>query len=114
MLVYASVFCHVNLSLSLLLSIPLSLFLSDDCASLLLACLYCRFSELLRLVPETCGRCLVRCCPSCRYYDAAKEPMQNSDYCNCNMSCDCGLLDSCQETSELIELAMEISEVCYR
>ncbi|KAG5282755.1 hypothetical protein AALO_G00059600 [Alosa alosa] len=86
----------------------------DDCASLLLACLHCRFSELLSLIPEACERSVVRCCPSCGYYRASKEPSRANDCCSCNMSCDCGLLDSCQETSELIELAMEISEVCYR
>ncbi|XP_062396126.1 myoD family inhibitor domain-containing protein 2-like [Sardina pilchardus] len=86
----------------------------DDCASLLLACLHCRFSELLWLVPETCERCVLRCCPSCGYYSATREPARANDCCSWNLSCDCALFDSCQEASELIELAMEISEVCYR
>ncbi|KAL2104031.1 hypothetical protein ACEWY4_000899 [Coilia grayii] len=87
----------------------------DDCASLLLACLHCRFSELLSLVPVTCERALVRCCPSCRYFSTSSEPIHtDTDCCSCNVNCDCSLMNSCQDASELLELAMEVSEVCYR
>lgn len=83
---------------------------SDLTASLLLACLFCHFSDCLVLLPGTCStgvRCLCShgCLPDLY------------DLCCCPSSCctntDCELLDLCQHTAECVELAMEISEVCY-
>ncbi|XP_069799930.1 myoD family inhibitor-like isoform X2 [Dendropsophus ebraccatus] len=85
---------------------------SDLTASLLLACLFCHFSDCLVLIPGTCSsgvRCL--CSYSCL-------PDLNDLCCCCSSSCctnmDCEFLDLCQHTAECLELAMEISEMCYR
>ncbi|XP_066435802.1 myoD family inhibitor domain-containing protein 2-like isoform X1 [Eleutherodactylus coqui] len=82
---------------------------SDLTASLLLACLFCHFSDCLLLLPGTClsgVRCLCSytCLPDLH------------DLCCCGTSSCCtnsGCLDLCQHTAECLELAMEISELCY-
>ncbi|XP_049921223.1 myoD family inhibitor domain-containing protein 2-like [Epinephelus moara] len=87
----------------------------DDCAGLLLACLHCRFHELMVLLPDTCERAMSRCFPSYNYITASSEPeQQGKDCCNYKLELDCNCCGSCQDAGELIELAMEISEVCYR
>ncbi|XP_027144594.1 myoD family inhibitor domain-containing protein 2-like [Larimichthys crocea] len=87
----------------------------DDCAALLLACLYCRFHELMVLLPDTCERAVSRCFPSYRYIKASTErEQQGKDCCNYKVELDCNCCGSCHDAGELIELAMEISEVCYR
>ncbi|CAJ1084752.1 myoD family inhibitor domain-containing protein 2-like [Xyrichtys novacula] len=89
---------------------------ADDCAALLLACLHCRFHELIMvLLPDTCERAVSRCFPSYKYIKASTErDQQESDCCSCKLDLDCNFCSCCQDTGELIELAMEISEVCYR
>ncbi|XP_029363071.1 uncharacterized protein LOC115046687 isoform X2 [Echeneis naucrates] len=87
----------------------------EDCATLLLACLYCRFHELMVLLPDTCERAVSRCFPSYRYIMASSEREQQAkDCCNYELELDCGFCGSCQDAGDLLELAMEISEVCYR
>lgn len=87
----------------------------DDCAALLLACLHCRFHELMVLLPDTCERAVSRCFPSYKYIKASNErEPQGKDCCNYKLELDCNCCGSCQDAGELIELAMEISEVCYR
>ncbi len=86
----------------------------DDCASILLACLYCRFCDVMAMLPDACEQAFVRCFPSYTYHNTSDEPSKGKDWCGCNVDFDCGFMNSCQEASELIELAMEISEVCYR
>lgn len=87
----------------------------DDCAALLLACLHCRFHELMVLLPDTCERAVSRCFPSYKYIKSSGErDQQEKDFCNYKLDMDCNCYGSCQDTGELIELAMEISEVCYR
>ncbi|KAM9505701.1 myoD family inhibitor domain-containing protein-like [Salvelinus alpinus] len=86
----------------------------DDCAAILLACLYCRFYDIVVMVPDTCERAVSRCFPSFKYLNASREQERGSGWCNCNVELDCSCCDSCQEGAELLELAMEISEVCYR
>ncbi|KAG8544995.1 hypothetical protein GDO81_021504 [Engystomops pustulosus] len=83
---------------------------SDLTASLLLACLFCHFSDCLLLLPGACstgGRCL--CSSSC----VPDLP----DLCCCPSSCctnpSCEFLDLCQHTAECLELAMEVSQLCY-
>ncbi|KAM4020627.1 uncharacterized protein ACNLHF_000979 isoform 2-T2 [Anomaloglossus baeobatrachus] len=85
---------------------------SDLTASLLLACLFCHFSDCLVLMPGTCTsgvRCL--CCHSCLpdLYELCCCP----SCCCCCTNPSCELLDMCQNTAECLELAMEISELCY-
>ncbi|XP_049319210.1 myoD family inhibitor domain-containing protein 2-like [Astyanax mexicanus] len=86
----------------------------EDCASILLACLHCRFSKALAMLPGAGERALARCCPAYIHYRAAGEQNPATDTGNRKLELDCGLLNCCQETSDLLELAMEISEVCYR
>ncbi|XP_059189059.1 myoD family inhibitor domain-containing protein 2-like [Centropristis striata] len=87
----------------------------DDCAALLLACLYCRFHELMVLLPDTCERAVSRCFPSYQYITASSErEQQGKERSNYKLELDCNCCGSCQDAGELIELAMEISEVCYR
>ncbi|XP_078270012.1 myoD family inhibitor domain-containing protein 2 [Rhinoraja longicauda] len=85
----------------------------DECASLILTCLFCQFYDFLLMLPHTCAHLWTRtCCYECHKYSTDTS---NSS-CDCNSKCefDCGLFDACQETSECLELALEISEVCYR
>ncbi|XP_028941931.1 myoD family inhibitor domain-containing protein 2 [Antrostomus carolinensis] len=86
----------------------------DECATLILACLFCQFWDFLIMLPDTCEHWLTdTCCPSNRYYQTSDEDNANND-CNCDCDIDCSLFESCHETGECLELAMEISEVCYR
>ncbi|XP_053174004.1 myoD family inhibitor domain-containing protein 2-like [Scomber japonicus] len=88
----------------------------DDCAGLLLACLYCRFYELLVLLRDSCERAVSRCFPSFKYIKASSEKdQQGLDCWSCKLELDCHLCgSSCKDTAELLELAMEMSEVCHR
>nr|XP_004651570.2 myoD family inhibitor domain-containing protein 2 isoform X1 [Jaculus jaculus] len=86
----------------------------EECASLILTCLFCQFLDCLLMLPDTCETvCTNLCCPSHRYHHAPDENHPRND-CNCNCDMDCSLFESCHETSECLELAMEISEICYR
>ncbi|XP_055045380.1 myoD family inhibitor domain-containing protein 2 [Misgurnus anguillicaudatus] len=87
---------------------------AEDCATVLLACLYCHFFEFIALLPDACERGFHRCFPSYKYYITSNEQNKSKDCCSWNLDCDCSVMDSCHETTELLELAMEISEVCYR
>ncbi|XP_068415246.1 myoD family inhibitor domain-containing protein 2 [Eschrichtius robustus] len=85
----------------------------EDCASLILTCLFCQFLDCLLMLPDTCETvCTNLCCPSHRYRHASDESHSRND-CDCNCDIDFSLFESCQETSECLELAMEISEICY-
>ncbi|XP_029995187.1 myoD family inhibitor domain-containing protein 2 [Sphaeramia orbicularis] len=87
----------------------------DDFAAVLLACLHCRFHELMDLLPEMLERAVSRCFPSYKYIKASSErDQQGNDCCNCKPGLDYNFCSSCQDTTELIELAMEISGVCFR
>ncbi|MCJ8729318.1 hypothetical protein PDJAM_G00104780 [Pangasius djambal] len=85
----------------------------DACAGIILNCLFCQFYDLCLMLPDTCNRAANQICPACSYLFAPLEPVQSSDW-NCHCDTDCGLFDACQETSDCLELAMEISEICYR
>ncbi|XP_016043734.1 myoD family inhibitor domain-containing protein 2 [Erinaceus europaeus] len=86
----------------------------DECASLILTCLFCQFWDCLLMLPDICETlCTNLCCPSHGYHHTSDESHSRSD-CNCNCDVDCSLFESCHETSECLELAMEISEICYR
>ncbi|KAM5146407.1 uncharacterized protein ACMZJ9_013621 [Mantella aurantiaca] len=83
---------------------------SDISASLLLACLFCHFTDCLHLIPGTC-------CSSLRCLCSFSCLPDLYDICCCPTSCcnglDCEFLDLCHQTTECLELAMEISELCY-
>ncbi|XP_044208523.1 myoD family inhibitor domain-containing protein 2-like [Thunnus albacares] len=87
----------------------------DDCAGLLLACLHCRFYELMVLLPDTCERAVSRCFPSFKYITASSEmDQQGKDGLSSKLDVDCNCCSSCRDISDLLELAMEVSEMCYR
>lgn len=66
------------------------------------------------LLPDTCERAVSRCFPSYKYIRASSErEQQGKECCNYKLELDCNCCGSCQDAGELIELAMEISEVCY-
>ncbi|KAM4610605.1 uncharacterized protein ACJ7VT_013804 [Polymixia lowei] len=86
----------------------------DDCAAILLACLHCRFLDLAVLLPDACERAMSRCFPSYKYVKASSEKDQKGGGCCCrDLELDCGLCKDCKDTAELLELAMEMSEICY-
>uniref|UniRef100_A0A8C5R1K4 MyoD family inhibitor domain containing 2 n=1 Tax=Leptobrachium leishanense TaxID=445787 RepID=A0A8C5R1K4_9ANUR len=85
-----------------------------ECATLILACLFCHFCDFLLMLPKTCEKLVTNlCCPSNRYYHTTEAEQSNNDCDCCSCDCDGGLFDVCQESSDCLELAMEISEVCY-
>ncbi|XP_053154006.1 myoD family inhibitor domain-containing protein 2 [Hemicordylus capensis] len=86
---------------------------NDECATLILACLFCQFWDFLFMLPDVCENWLTNvCCPSHRYHQTSSDEHNNGD-CNCDCDIDCSILESCHETSECLELALEISQVCY-
>ncbi|XP_023664588.1 myoD family inhibitor domain-containing protein 2 [Paramormyrops kingsleyae] len=88
--------------------------MGDDCAAIILTCLFCQLSDFFHILPEVFNRALDRCFPSCKYLCALSEPNCDLDCCNCTLDLDCGLMGSCHEATELLELALEVSEVCHR
>ncbi|XP_029102754.1 myoD family inhibitor domain-containing protein 2-like [Scleropages formosus] len=86
--------------------------IGEDCAAIILTCLFCQPSEFFRIVPLACKRAVDRCFPSCKYVFAAAEPVHD-DCCSCKLDLDCNILGSCHEATEVLELALEISEVCH-
>ncbi|XP_060774197.1 myoD family inhibitor domain-containing protein 2 [Neoarius graeffei] len=94
-------------------SLPDSQDAEDACAGIILNCLFCQFYDLCLMLPDTCKRATTQICPACSYLFAPLEPAESGDW-NRHCDTDCGLFDACQETSDCLELAMEISEICYR
>lgn len=85
--------------------------LSVDCAGMVLNCLFCRFYDIILMLPESCERLAKNCCPNYKQVVTTVESApSNDDYC---MDLDCGLLSNCQDASDCLELSMEISEICY-
>ncbi|XP_062250604.1 myoD family inhibitor domain-containing protein 2 [Platichthys flesus] len=72
-----------------------------DCAGIILNCLFCRFNSS-------------NCCPNYKQViTAAAESASSSDGDSCT-DLDCGLLSACNEGGDCLELAMEVSELCFR
>uniref|UniRef100_A0A8D2M0R2 MyoD family inhibitor domain containing 2 n=1 Tax=Varanus komodoensis TaxID=61221 RepID=A0A8D2M0R2_VARKO len=86
---------------------------NDECATLILACLFCQFWDFLFMLPDVCESWLTHvCCPSHRYHHTSSDDPANGD-CSCDCDIDCSIFESCHETGECLELALEISQVCY-
>ncbi|XP_029467367.1 myoD family inhibitor domain-containing protein 2-like isoform X1 [Rhinatrema bivittatum] len=99
---------------------------SDDlCATALLACLFCRFYDCLLLTPGACSLCsralCSHCCrlcplpPAC--CSALPDTLPSLGEASCGGCCsgmDYTFLEACYQTTECLELALEISELCYR
>ncbi|XP_056157510.1 myoD family inhibitor domain-containing protein 2 [Lampris incognitus] len=84
-----------------------------DCAGIILNCLFCRIYNMFLMLPDSCQTVAYHCCPTYTQVSTTVDSVSSSDHSS-NMDLDCGLLRSCHDTSECLELAMEISEICYR
>lgn len=78
---------------------------------MVLSCLFCRFSDLILLLPACCESSTHTCCPSYTQVETTAESSPGSD--DSCVDLDCGLFSSCQDASDCLELAMEVSEICY-
>uniref|UniRef100_UPI0037E8178E myoD family inhibitor domain-containing protein 2 n=1 Tax=Semicossyphus pulcher TaxID=241346 RepID=UPI0037E8178E len=81
------------------------------CAGIVLKCLFCRFYDMMVMLPD-CERVANHCCPNYKQVVTTLEttPSSNDDSC---VDLDCGLFNSCHDAGDCLELAMEISELCY-
>ncbi|CAG5984249.1 unnamed protein product [Menidia menidia] len=84
-----------------------------DCADVVLKCLFCRFSDLIFMIPDSCGRLTDHCCPDYKYVITTVELDTTPDDGDDCTAFNCGFLGSCHDASDCLELAMEVSEVCY-
>ncbi|XP_074507127.1 myoD family inhibitor domain-containing protein 2 [Sebastes fasciatus] len=82
-----------------------------DCAGIVLNCLFCRFYDLILMLPGSCERCVNRCWPNYKLVVSAMESAPGND--ESRVDWDCGLFSSCQDAGDCLELAMEMSELCY-
>ncbi|KAM8914565.1 myoD family inhibitor domain-containing protein 2 [Spinachia spinachia] len=82
--------------------------LGVDCAGIVLNCLFCRFYDMILMLRGSCEMLGNRCCPNYKQGIATMEssPSGNDDW-------DYGLFSSCQDAGDCLELAMEMSELCY-
>ncbi|XP_063783310.1 myoD family inhibitor domain-containing protein isoform X1 [Pseudophryne corroboree] len=86
----------------------------DCCASLILACLFCQFTEFI-LGPHQVCPCLHEacnsCCGCCSNVCVGLEEIPAEDL-NYHIDCDFALFDTCCETAEYLEICFECSELC--
>ncbi|KAI3370442.1 hypothetical protein L3Q82_025207, partial [Scortum barcoo] len=83
-----------------------------DCAGIVLNCLFCRFYDMILMLPDSCEKVANHCCPNYKQVAATVESTSSNNDDSC-MDLDCGLLSSCHDASDCLELAMEVSELCY-
>ncbi|XP_040889371.1 myoD family inhibitor domain-containing protein 2 [Toxotes jaculatrix] len=83
-----------------------------DCAGIVLNCLFCRFYDMILMLPDSCVRAANNCCPNYKQVIPPVESTPSSDDDSC-VDLDCGLFSSCHDASDCLELAMEVSEICY-
>ncbi|XP_042259746.1 myoD family inhibitor domain-containing protein 2 [Thunnus albacares] len=83
-----------------------------DCAGIILSCLFCRFYDMILMLPDSCGRVANHCCPNYKQVVTTVDSTPSSDDDSC-IDLDCGLFRSCNDASDCLELAMEVSELCY-
>ncbi|XP_061700321.1 myoD family inhibitor domain-containing protein 2-like [Syngnathoides biaculeatus] len=90
-------------------------FSGEDCAGLVLACLHCRFHEFTRLLLDAFARAVGHDFPSVdRVTESGERDRQEWEHWPFDLGLDWDFCSSCQDSAELLELAMEISEMCYR
>ncbi|XP_069571905.1 myoD family inhibitor domain-containing protein 2 [Brachyistius frenatus] len=83
-----------------------------DCAGIVLNCLFCRFYDMIHMLLDSCQRLANHCCPNYKQVVTTVESASSSDD-DSRLDMDCGLLSSCHDASDCLELAMEVSELCY-
>ncbi|XP_056591417.1 myoD family inhibitor [Triplophysa dalaica] len=103
----------------------------DLCASFLLACLFCKFWDCVLTVGDGCQYCLASICSSICSKACCCDPSAVDvfvDFCPCcscaeymevcGCSCgesafDCSICDLCLQTTECLELGMELSQLLF-
>ncbi|XP_016145825.1 uncharacterized protein [Sinocyclocheilus grahami] len=103
----------------------------DLCASFLLACLFCKFWDCVLAVGDGCQYCVASICSSFCSNACCCDPSSLEDcidFCPCcsctefmeacGCSCgentfDCSICDICQQTTECLELGMELSQLLF-
>uniref|UniRef100_A0A3B4XNP8 MyoD family inhibitor domain containing 2 n=1 Tax=Seriola lalandi dorsalis TaxID=1841481 RepID=A0A3B4XNP8_SERLL len=85
---------------------------SVDCAGMVLNCLFCRFYDMIGMLPDSCERVARHCCPNYKQVLTTAESTPSSDD-DSHIDLDFGLFSSCHDASDCLELAMEVSELCY-
>ncbi|XP_072309068.1 myoD family inhibitor domain-containing protein 2 [Eucyclogobius newberryi] len=84
-----------------------------DCAGIVLNCLFCQFYDMILQLPASCKKAANQCCPTYQQVTpAAQSPVSSEG--GSHTDWDCGLLVSCKDANDCLELAMEVSELCYR
>ncbi|KAM7423181.1 hypothetical protein PAMA_010960 [Pampus argenteus] len=83
-----------------------------DCAGIVLSCLFCRFYDMILMLPDPCVRVANHCCPNYKQVVTTVDSTSSSDN-DSHVDLDCALFGSCHDASDCLELAMEISEICY-
>lgn len=82
---------------------------TELCTTILLACLFCRISDILPILFGLSCSCFpVTDCNS-RLLGLCSDPQS----CCCCCRPDGSAVDFCYETGDCLELAMEVSELCY-
>ncbi|XP_026504528.1 myoD family inhibitor domain-containing protein [Terrapene carolina triunguis] len=78
------------------------------CVHCILACLFCEFLTLCNIVlgQASCGICTSEACCCC-----CGDEM--GDDCNCPCDMDCGIMDTCCESSDCLEICMECCGICF-
>lgn len=84
-----------------------------DCAGIVLKCLFCQFYDMIPLLPASCEKAANHCCPNYQQVVTTPQSPASSDE-DSYVDWDCGLFASCKDASNCLELAMEVSELCYR
>ncbi|KAM3621887.1 uncharacterized protein V6R79_017507 [Siganus canaliculatus] len=84
-----------------------------DCAGIILNCLFCRFYDLILMLPDSCERVAYCCCPNSKRVVTALESTANKSDDDSHADWDFGLFTSCHDAGDCLELAMEMSELCY-
>ncbi|XP_020791474.1 myoD family inhibitor domain-containing protein 2 [Boleophthalmus pectinirostris] len=75
-----------------------------DCAGIVLNCLFCQFYDYQKITNQ--------CCPNYQQVTpTAQSPVSSEE--SSYTDWDCGLLASCKDANDCLELAMEVSEICY-
>ncbi|XP_054878929.1 myoD family inhibitor domain-containing protein 2 isoform X2 [Poeciliopsis prolifica] len=83
-----------------------------DYADIVLNCLFCRFHDMVPMLPDCCQGLTNHCWGSYRHVVHTGESLHSDDDDSC-VELDCGLFGNCQDASDCLELAMEVSEICY-
>ncbi|MEQ2314279.1 hypothetical protein AMECASPLE_010458 [Ameca splendens] len=85
-----------------------------DCADIVLNCLFCRFHDMIPMLPDYCQRLTNHCWPNYKHVDRTLESSDSDDDDDSCVELDCGWFGTCHDASDCLELAMEVSEICYR